>query len=232
MAKHFNSKVLANGKPLNRMNDVFAKFIFANEARKDLTLDLINSVFELDGTKEIVDFDFRDRELDPDREDGRGIVLDVTGRCSDGTLVNVEIQLHKLDGMEQRMPIKEIEKIVDEVRGVGRLVADMLDTFTAEEITNATRASRELRMIVYIAVATEALLLLIAFRRTRSETRKLTESIHTSIYSLEETVRRIAEGNFGARIIERRYCCTRLLDQPGSLSSPRSSRSIPAFVTS
>ena len=52
------------------------------------------------------------------------------------------------DGMEQRMPIKEIEKIVDEVRGVGRLVADMLDTFTAEEITNATRASRELRMIV------------------------------------------------------------------------------------
>ena len=104
------------------------------------------------------------------------------------------------DGMEQRMPIKEIEKIVDEVRGVGRLVADMLDTFTAEEITNATRASRELRMIVYIAVATEVLLLLIAFRRTRSETRKLTESIHTSIYSLEETVRRIAEGNFGDRI--------------------------------
>ncbi len=103
MAKHFNSKVLANGKPLNRMNDVFAKFIFANEARKDLTLDLINSVFELDGTKEIVDFDFRDRELDSNREDGRGIVLDVTGKCSDGTLVNVEFQLHKLDGMEQRM---------------------------------------------------------------------------------------------------------------------------------
>ena len=104
------------------------------------------------------------------------------------------------DGMEQRLPIKEIEKIVDEVRDVGRLVADMLDTFTAEEIANATRASRELRIIVYIAVATEILLLLIAFRRTRSETRKLTESIHGSIYSLEETVRRIAEGNFGDRI--------------------------------
>ena len=104
------------------------------------------------------------------------------------------------DGMQQRIPINEVEKIVDEVRGVGRLVADMLDMFTAEEIANATRASRDLRTVVYIAVITEIMLLLIAFRRTRSETRKLTESIHASIYSLEETVRRIAEGNFADRI--------------------------------
>jgi len=38
---------------LNRMNDVFAKYIFANEARKKLTLGLINSFFELEGTAEI-----------------------------------------------------------------------------------------------------------------------------------------------------------------------------------
>ena len=103
--KNTNAEIptLLHGKPLNRMNDVFAKFIFANEKRKDLTLDLINSVFEFEGTKGIVDFDFRDRELDPESEEGKTVVLDVTGRSSDNTLVNVEIQLHKVDGMEKRM---------------------------------------------------------------------------------------------------------------------------------
>ena len=104
------------------------------------------------------------------------------------------------DGMASGAPISEIEGIVDEVRNVGRLVTDMLDAFTTEEIANATEANRQLRAIVAVAVAAEVMLLLIAFRRTRKETRKLTDSIHGTIYSLEETVRRIAEGNFGDRV--------------------------------
>ena len=104
------------------------------------------------------------------------------------------------DGMEAGTPISEIESIVDEVRNVGRLVTDMLDAFTTEEIANATNASRGLRTVVIISAAAEVLLLLIAFRRTGRETKKLTASIHTAIYSLEETVRRIAEGHFGDRV--------------------------------
>ena len=104
------------------------------------------------------------------------------------------------DGMEAGTPISEIESIVDEVRNVGRLVTNMLDAFTTEEIANATVASRRLQMVVMIAAAAEVLLLLIAFRRTRRETVRLTDSIHTAIYSLEETVRRIAEGNFSDRV--------------------------------
>ena len=87
---------------LNRMNDVFAKYIFANEARKKLTLGLINSFFELEGTAEIIDFAFKDREVDPDREEGKGVVLDVLGECSDGTLVSVEIQLEQFKAMGKR----------------------------------------------------------------------------------------------------------------------------------
>ncbi len=98
------------------------------------------------------------------------------------------------------MLISAIEEIVDEVRGVGRLVVAMLDAFTTEEISNATVASGRLRTIVITAALAEVLLLLIAFLRTRRETKKLTESIHHSIYSLEGTVRRIAEGNFGDRV--------------------------------
>ncbi len=104
------------------------------------------------------------------------------------------------DGMEAGTPISEIESIVDEVRNVGRLVTDMLDAFTSEEIANATESSRRLRTIVTIAAVAEVLLLLFAFLRTRNETRRLTNSIHTAIYSLEETVRRIAEGQFGDRV--------------------------------
>ena len=87
---------------LNRMNDVFAKYIFANEGRKKLTLGLINSFFDFEGTAEIIDLAFKDREIDPDREEGKGAVLDVLGECSDGTLVNVEIQLEQFEEMGRR----------------------------------------------------------------------------------------------------------------------------------
>ncbi|MBR4907980.1 MAG: Rpn family recombination-promoting nuclease/putative transposase [Acidaminococcaceae bacterium] len=100
------SKVLKNAflkiEDLNRMNDAFAKYIFANEKRKQLTLGLVNSFFEFEGTAEIKDFEFVDRELDPDREQGKGVVLDVVGKSSDGTLVNVEIQLQQYDFMDRR----------------------------------------------------------------------------------------------------------------------------------
>lgn len=117
------------------------------------------------------------------------------------TMDTLEQYAYKVrDGMTAGMPIVEVEGIVDEVRNVGRLVTDMLDAFTTEEIASATDASRRLRSIVTAAAVAEVLLLLFAFVRTRNETRRLTDSIHSSIYSLEETVRRIAEGHFGDRV--------------------------------
>jgi len=95
-------KASLNIENLNRMNDAFAKFIFANEKRKQLTLGLVNSFFEFEGTAEIKDFEFIDRELDPDRDKGKGVVLDVVGKSSDGTLTNVEIQLQQCDFMDRR----------------------------------------------------------------------------------------------------------------------------------
>ena len=96
------TKSYKNFKVDNRMNDAFAKFIFANEKRKQLTLDLINGFFELEGTAVIQDLEFSDRELDREAEEGKGVVLDVVGRSSDGTLVNVEIQLEQFQEMGKR----------------------------------------------------------------------------------------------------------------------------------
>ena len=57
------------------------------------------------------------------------------------------------DGMAEGMPIDEAEQIVDEIRDVGRLVADMLDAFIGQEITDATETSTRLgRVMLSVAV--------------------------------------------------------------------------------
>ena len=104
------------------------------------------------------------------------------------------------DGMEARKPVEETEQTVDEVRDVGRLIADMLDTFIEEEIANATAASRTLHQWMWVAAGAEVLLLIYALWYSRFKTERLTNSIRSALGSMENTVRRIAEGRFGDRV--------------------------------
>lgn len=104
------------------------------------------------------------------------------------------------DGMEARKPVEETEQTVDEVRDVGRLIADMLDTFIEEEIANATAASRTLHQWMWVAAGAEVLLLIYALWYSRFKTDHLTNSIRSALGSMENTVRRIAEGRFGDRV--------------------------------
>jgi len=106
------------------------------------------------------------------------------------------------DGMADGKPVQEIEAIVDEVRDVGRLVGEMLDAFIYEEVTSAASTSAGLQRFMIIAATTEILLLLAALWYTNRATEDVTESIRTAIGSMEQTVRRIAEGNFGDRVTE------------------------------
>ena len=106
------------------------------------------------------------------------------------------------DGMAGHLPISEIEAIVDEVWQVGALVDDKIDGFIAEEIAVAAKASNQMRTALIIAAAAECLLLLFALLRTRHVTNRLTASIHEALHSLEETVRRIAQGQFRERVTD------------------------------
>ena len=154
--------------------------------------------FEESGVEALIEY--TDSTLDTllGETQGNGQVTLTIARRTMDTLEQYAYRIR--DGMEAGDPISEIESIVDEVRDVGRLVMDMLDDFTTEEIGGATVASRRLRTIVIVAAVAEILLLIFAFERTRRETRRLTTSIQTALHSLEETVRRIAEGNFGDRV--------------------------------
>ena len=104
------------------------------------------------------------------------------------------------DGMEARKPVEEMEQTVDEVRDVGRLIANMLDTFIEEEIANATAASRTLHQWMWVAGGAEVLLLIYALLYSRFKTDRMTNSIRNALSSMENTVRRIAEGRFGDRV--------------------------------
>ena len=155
------------------------------------------SSFEESGVEELIgNTDSTLDELLAETEGSGHLQLTIARRTMD-TMEQYVLKVR--DGMAAGLPIQEIEGMVDEVRNVGRLVTDMLDAFTTEEIKNASEISTRLRVILIATVAAEVILLLIALLRTGSETRRLTESIHTTIYSLEETVRKIAEGNFGDR---------------------------------
>ena len=129
---------------------------------------------------------------------GRGQIQLTIARRTMDTLEQYVLKVR--EGMRAGEPISKIEGIVDEVRNVGRLITDMLDAFTTEEIANVTETNQRMRLIVSLATITEVVLLLVAFLKTRSETNKITKSIYAAIYNLEETVRRIAEGNFSDRL--------------------------------
>ena len=85
---------------LNRMNDALFKNIFAQNS--DITLSLINSVFEFQGSTLILDIEFIDRNLDAEEDDGKEARLDLLGRSSDGTVINLEIQVAKQGYMGKR----------------------------------------------------------------------------------------------------------------------------------
>ena len=89
-------------KRLNRMNDALMKFVFAQQERKDVTQDFINAFFEAEGTPQIMDFAFLDRELDAGRRTGKRSQLDILGSCTDGTYASVEVQMDRLATMPSR----------------------------------------------------------------------------------------------------------------------------------
>ena len=131
---------------------------------------------------------------------GSGQVQLTIARRTMDTLEQYVLQVR--DGMESRQPIAEIEKIVDEVRNVGRLVADMLDTFVTEEVTSATKTSKLLHQWMWIVAGFAVTLLAVAILYSRRSTDRLTESIYTALNSMEDTVRRIAQGNFRDRVTD------------------------------
>lgn len=87
---------------INRLNDTYIKYIFAREESKPLVLSLINAIFAAKVMPGIIDFNFMPTEQNPANRRGKGARLDIVGTCSDGSVVNIEIQVENLKYMPDR----------------------------------------------------------------------------------------------------------------------------------
>ena len=89
-------------RELNRLNDVFFKYLLGDEKKKSLTLSFINGILNRTGNDLFTDLEFLDKEMTPITEAGKVSVLDIRARMNDGSQVNIEVQVCKDPDMARR----------------------------------------------------------------------------------------------------------------------------------
>ena len=87
---------------LNRLNDIYFKYLLGSEERKDYTLNFLNTTLDLSGKDMFTDLTFADKELLPQMVDGRVSILDILAVTSNRTRVNIEVQICKYRYMAER----------------------------------------------------------------------------------------------------------------------------------
>ena len=107
---------------IDRTNDAVFKAVFAKHPQ--ITLSLINSFFEFQGTEQIADIEFIDREIDGVLPDDKESRLDILGRTSTGVKVNIEVQVNALQSMGERS--LSICSIVSNIRTCTAASASMI----------------------------------------------------------------------------------------------------------
>ena len=124
----------------------------------------------------------------------------IVARRTMGTLVNYIDRMGELIRTEQ--PIAESEALLEEVRNVSSLVADMLAEYADAEISAAALASDRLQatlnVVLVILLALLALTVLFSVLAQRS----LAHAIHTPIARLEKFAAALAGGDLQARAPE------------------------------
>ena len=94
---------MAMALALNRLNDYLFKWTFGREEHKSMLLDFVNAVLT-NGSDEniIVDFEFKDRELNPRKLKEKESLLDILGKTSDGTVIDIEVQIENKHDIDHR----------------------------------------------------------------------------------------------------------------------------------
>ena len=100
---------------INRTNDAVFKAIFAKYPK--ITLSLINAFLEFQGTEQLMDIEFIDREIDSDEYDGKESRLDLLGVTASGVKVNIEMQVNSLAAMGERSLFYWARNFADLKRG-------------------------------------------------------------------------------------------------------------------
>ena len=87
---------------LNRLNDIFFKYLLGSEERKNYTLNFLNTTLDLSDKDMFTDLAFADKEKLPQAADGKSAILDILAMTDKGTRVNIEVQVCKYRYMAER----------------------------------------------------------------------------------------------------------------------------------
>lgn len=82
-------------------NDFAFKMLFGNEGNKDLLIDLLAAIFNTD-TSQLTELEYINTDLLKDTPEDKQSILDVCVKQADGTQINIEIQVNRIDTMAHR----------------------------------------------------------------------------------------------------------------------------------
>ena len=80
---------------INRLNDIYFKYLLGSEQYKDLTLSFINAILDRTQENRFTDLKFLKESQQPEHEDGKLTIVDILTETSDGMKVNIEMQVGK-----------------------------------------------------------------------------------------------------------------------------------------
>jgi len=101
--------------------------------------------------------------------------------------------------MEQRFPVIENERMLDEIRGVSALVSDILQDFIVVEIESTAAQSRRIKTRALVTGIMECAIIAIALMFSVFVQSSVAKSVDESIGSLAALSTSIAEGDLNAR---------------------------------
>ena len=89
-------------RDINRLNDVYFKFLLGTENRKSLTLNFINSILNRADDDCFVSIEFTNTNLTAEMEDEKIPIVDILAKTSTGELINIEVQVAKQTYFKKR----------------------------------------------------------------------------------------------------------------------------------
>lgn len=73
---------------INRLNDLFFKYLLGSDERKDLTLNFLNAILA-DGDRRFESIEFTNKDLEPEADAGKLSKLDIRGVLDNGELTSI-----------------------------------------------------------------------------------------------------------------------------------------------
>ncbi len=99
----FNFADVGNNR-VNRLNDRYIKYLFANPQHKHLLIDFVNDALLWEGEKSIKDLNLISGELVQDSANMKLSVLDLSVQLTDGATIDIEIQIINRHDFKKRTP--------------------------------------------------------------------------------------------------------------------------------